>query len=62
MSSSSGSLPSTMALRSNVLALFFMASLSSCLMVSASLVKGKVSCFDCPNDYDYSGKFNINSY
>ncbi|CAH8263878.1 unnamed protein product [Arabidopsis lyrata] len=45
-----------MALRSHFLALFlFSASLSSCLVVSASLVEGKVSCFDCPNDYDYSG-------
>ncbi|CAH2060941.1 unnamed protein product [Thlaspi arvense] len=45
-----------MALRLSFLTLFlFAAALSSCLMVSASLVEGKVSCFDCPNDYDYSG-------
>ncbi|AEC07988.1 hypothetical protein AtNW77_Chr2g0246841 [Arabidopsis thaliana] len=45
-----------MALRSHFLAVFlFSATLSSCLVVSASLVEGKVSCFDCPNDYDYSG-------
>ncbi|KAL1203476.1 hypothetical protein V5N11_026601 [Cardamine amara subsp. amara] len=46
-----------MALQSNFLALFLFTTLalSSCLVVSASLVEGKVSCFDCPNDYDYSG-------
>lgn len=52
-----------MALRSKLIALFlFSAALSSSLVVSASLVNGKVSCFDCPNDYDYSGKFNIKSF
>ncbi|KFK44754.1 hypothetical protein AALP_AA1G298500 [Arabis alpina] len=45
-----------MALRSTFLALFlFTVALASCLVDSASLVNGKVSCFDCPNDYDYSG-------
>uniref|UniRef100_A0A1J3DV52 Uncharacterized protein n=1 Tax=Noccaea caerulescens TaxID=107243 RepID=A0A1J3DV52_NOCCA len=45
-----------MALRLSFLALFlFTTALSFCLVVSASLVEGKVSCFDCPNDYDYSG-------
>lgn len=57
------SMPSPMALQSKILALFlFSAALSSCLVVSALLVKGKVSCFDCPNDYNYSGKFIINSF
>ncbi|XP_006293390.2 uncharacterized protein LOC17889250 [Capsella rubella] len=47
-----------MAWRLNLLSLFLLlsAALSSYLVIStSSLVEGKVSCFDCPNDYDYSG-------
>ncbi|CAN8247092.1 unnamed protein product [Cochlearia groenlandica] len=43
-------------IRSSFLAFFLLtASLSSYLVVSTSLIKGKVSCLDCPKDYDYSG-------
>ncbi|XP_010473133.1 PREDICTED: uncharacterized protein LOC104752641 [Camelina sativa] len=47
-----------MAWQLNFLSLFlFSSALSSCLVVYASHahVEGKVSCFDCPSDYDYSG-------
>ncbi|KAF3552981.1 hypothetical protein F2Q69_00012376 [Brassica cretica] len=46
-----------MAMQLSFLALFLLtaALISPSLVVSVSLVEGKVSCYDCPSDYDYSG-------
>lgn len=53
-------LPMAMQLSFLALFLFTVALISSSLVVSVSLVEGKVSCYDCPSDYDYSGQFSTN--